>query len=154
MPGKRNLFLPPFHRTQVPRERACPNYKEPKSEVLARSKQYFDHFQFYEMWMHGWISLVATNGFRKCFGGVLAQALTKPDNSAFSIAGYRYTVYFLSVIFIQKSSQTRLDASRGSSISTEYRAGFHFLFSRTRHYNGCTHGPAGVAQIASGIDKT
>ena len=39
------------------RERASP--KEPKSEVLARSKQYFDgSFQFYEMWMHGWISLV------------------------------------------------------------------------------------------------
>ena len=35
--------------------------KEPKSEVLARSKQYFDcAFQFYEMVMHGWISLSYT----------------------------------------------------------------------------------------------
>ena len=38
-------------------ERACP--EELKSEVLARSKQYFVYpFQFYEMWIYGWISLV------------------------------------------------------------------------------------------------
>ena len=36
---KKNFFLPPFHSwSNILRERACP--KEPKSEVLARSKQY------------------------------------------------------------------------------------------------------------------
>ena len=55
---KKNFFLPPFHSwPHILRERACP--KEPKSEVLARSKQYYlGAFQFYEMEMHGWISLV------------------------------------------------------------------------------------------------
>ena len=59
---QKNLFLPPFHSwVYVSSERVCP--KEPKSEVLARSKQYFDHpFQFYEMAMHGWISLVVWYG--------------------------------------------------------------------------------------------
>ena len=54
---KQTFSFPLFIRANILRERACP--KEPKSEVLARSKQYYlGGFQFYEMWIYGWISLV------------------------------------------------------------------------------------------------